>query len=97
MQISESFSSRNSDSLNLSSVLGSPKARAGFECHCWRCCSVTERCPTLQSHVMQQERDKCKDRNLKNFCVRRMSVKRVANTEKDKYNIASFICVILKK
>lgn len=34
---------------------------------------------------------------MKSFYVRRMSIKRAANTEKDKYNIASFICVILKK
>ena len=38
-----------------------------------------------------------KDRNLKNFCVQRMSFKRAANTEKDKCNIVSFICVIFKK
>ena len=43
------------------------------------------------------KKTRCKDRNLKNFYVRRMSIKRAANTVKDKYDIASFTCVILKK
>ena len=43
------------------------------------------------------KKDKCEDRNLKNICVWRMSIKRGTNTEKNKYHIVSLICGTLKK